>query len=72
MEKKYMIIDIETIPDEDISVDLKPKFDPDSIKLGNIKDEEKRQAKIEAERRAFENGLTKKMSVNFMCCGRIL
>jgi len=64
-------IDIETIPDQDLPKDCLPVFDETTVKLGNIKDEAKRAAKIAEARAAFEDGMTKKMSLESDYC-RIL
>lgn len=64
----YIILDIETIPNESIE---KPIFDETTVKLGNVKDQEKRALKIAEAEKAFEFGLTKKMSVESDLC-RIL
>lgn len=51
--------DIETIPHQDLP-DAIGQFNPDSVKLGNLKDPEKIKAKIEEERA----GHTKRMSLD--------
>lgn len=56
-----LIIDIETIPDENVE---KPKFDESSVRVGNLKDEAKIKAKIEEEKSKYNDGLTKKMSLS--------
>jgi predicted PolB exonuclease-like 3'-5' exonuclease len=60
MKISELIIDIETVPDESLSVDLRPE-----CALGNLKD----PVKIEAKVKAWESdGQVKKMSVSpFMC-----
>lgn len=46
--RQFTIFDIETCPKSDEEIErIAPAFDPDSVKLGNIKDAEKIQAKIE-------------------------
>jgi predicted PolB exonuclease-like 3'-5' exonuclease len=55
-DMNYIVLDIETIPDHDISKDLRPE-----VKLGNLKDKEK----IEAKQAEWEeNGQVKAMSVS--------
>lgn len=45
--EKFTVFDIETQPkDMEQIEDIAPEFDPDNVKLGNIKDYEKIQAKI--------------------------
>ena len=63
---KIKIVDIETIPEQACTV--KPEFDPSSVKHGNTKDPDKRQAKEDKERTAFEDSLTKKMSLHPDLC----
>ena len=41
-----VVFDIETMPKDDIE-DIAPAFDPDNVAVGNLKDPEKIQAKIE-------------------------
>lgn len=65
---KKLIIDIETIPNQTIDPELKPKFDETTVKLGNIKDPLKVEEKILEARKQFEEGLTKKMSVESNFC----
>lgn len=55
--------DIETIPNQRIPEECKPKFDPKEVKLGNLKDPVKIDAKIEEARNSFETDLVKKMSI---------
>jgi predicted PolB exonuclease-like 3'-5' exonuclease len=65
---KTLTFDIETIPRQDLPDDLKPQFDPESVKIGNIKDQAKIDEKIEAARKEFEEGLVKKMSLDPDLC----
>lgn len=60
MSMTELIIDIETVPDENLPVDLRP-----TAALGNLKD----PVKIEAKQKEWEgDGQVKKMSVSpFMC-----
>jgi predicted PolB exonuclease-like 3'-5' exonuclease len=58
-----LILDIETIPNQNLQEDLMPKFDETTVKLGVLKDPVKIEAKIEKAKEAFKNGLTKKMSL---------
>ena len=59
------IFDLETVPNENAS---KPEFDESTVKLGNVKDPEKRQAKIEAARAEHDNDMVKKMSLDGGMC----
>ena len=61
-------IDIETIPRQGLSEDMKPQFDRFSVKLGNLKDAGKIADKISNEKAKFESGLTKAMSVKSDYC----
>lgn len=63
--QKFTTFDIETKPKsvEEIE-EIAPEFDPDSIKLGNIKDHEKIQAKIEAARHGHIHGLVNKAGLH--------
>jgi predicted PolB exonuclease-like 3'-5' exonuclease len=65
---KKLIIDIETIPNQNLKGDLKPQFNEDTVKIGNLKDQAKIDAKIESARAEFESGLTKKMSLEGNYC----
>jgi len=57
-------IDIETIPNQTIDPALEPVFDPSEVKVGNIKDPEKINAKIADEKWKFEKELDKEMSLD--------
>lgn len=61
-----IIIDIETIPNQ--SLKDKPEFDETTVKIGNIKDEEKIKEKINKAKKEFEDGLTKRMSLESNYC----
>jgi predicted PolB exonuclease-like 3'-5' exonuclease len=63
-----LILDIETIPRQNLSEELKPKFDESTVKIGNLKDKEKIKQKIDAAAKEFESGLTKKMSLQSNYC----
>ena len=43
-----LIIDIETIPNQSLREDLKPKFNESTVKVGNIKDSSKIQTPTSA------------------------
>lgn len=64
----YCIIDIETIPNQTLPEGVKPEFDPDSVKVGNIKDSTKIQEKVDAARKEFDEALDKKMSLDPDLC----
>jgi len=57
----YLIIDIETIPDESAEP---PVMDERTIKFGNTKDPVKKQVIINQAKEDFKKGLTKKMSID--------
>lgn len=63
-----LILDIETIPNQKLTEDQRPKFDETTVKIGNLKDEKKIAEKIASARAEFETGLTKKMSVESNFC----
>jgi predicted PolB exonuclease-like 3'-5' exonuclease len=65
---KTLTFDCETVPRQDIPDDLKPQFDPESVKVGNIKDQAKIDEKIETARKEFDEGLIKKMSLDPDLC----
>lgn len=61
---KILCLDIETIPNQSLPADCLPQFDPDSVKLGNIKDPAKIQAKIDEEHKKWAENLDKQMSLD--------
>jgi len=65
---KYLAFDIETIPQPDLPEGVKPEFDPESVKLGNVKDPEKIKVKLEEAEQQFESDLIKKMSLDPDLC----
>jgi len=64
----FCCADIETVPNWDLPKECIPQFDPDSVKLGNLKDKDKVEAKIEEARQEFDKGLVKKMSLDPDLC----
>uniref|UniRef100_A0A6H1ZX61 Putative DNA polymerase n=1 Tax=viral metagenome TaxID=1070528 RepID=A0A6H1ZX61_9ZZZZ len=60
--------DVETIPNRSLPASCIPVFDPESIKYGNTKDPVKRAEKEQDERKKFDDGLVKKMSVDPALC----
>ena len=60
--------DIETCPHQNLPAGVTPEFDPDSVKHGNTKDEDKRQAKEAQARAIFKHGLDKTMSLHPDLC----
>jgi 3'-5' exonuclease len=60
--------DIETIPHQNLPENVKPEFDPKSVKHGNTKDPTKRAAKESAERAKFNNTIIKTMSLHPDLC----
>jgi len=65
---KICALDLETIPSQVISETARPQFDPNDIKVGNVKDPIKINEKIEKARQEFEIGLSKKMSTDKDLC----
>lgn len=65
----FCVIDIETIPNtQSLPEGLRPTFDPDEVKTGNIKDEIKKQGKILLAKQEFDEALDKKMSLDPDLC----
>lgn len=56
--------DIETIPNMEMDEDCLPKFDPESVKLGNLKDPSKVAAKIISAEEKFKASISKTMSLD--------
>ena len=69
---KYLCIDIETIPFQSLPEGTMPEFDPESVKMGNIKDETKRAEKVAEAKAQFEAGLVKQMSLDPDLCEVIM
>jgi len=65
---KTITFDIETIPRQNLPEGVRPEFDPDSVKLGNVKDPSKIDDKIQKAREEFVEGLDKKMSLDPDLC----
>ena len=65
---KIFAFDIETIPNQLIPASCVPVFDPSEIKYGNTKDPSKKALKEEEERKKFDDGLSKKMSLDPAYC----
>lgn len=65
---KFVCFDTETIPCQSLPDGVKPEFDRESIKLGNIKDPLKALEKVSAARDDFEAALDKKMSLDPDLC----
>lgn len=65
---KIVVFDVETIPSQTLPDNLRPQFDPDSVKLGNIKDETKKAERIDEASKQFEAELDKKMSLDPDLC----
>jgi len=61
-------IDCETIPNQNLPESVIPQFDPTTVKLGNVKDPDKRESKIAAERAKFNHTLDKTMSLSPDLC----
>lgn len=61
-------MDIETIPNQQISVACIPVFDPSEIKHGNTKDPLKIAGKEASERLKFQESLNKQMSLDPALC----
>lgn len=60
--------DIETIPDIGIPSKCLPQFSPESVKVGNLKDQDKIDAKVAEARAEFDAGINKKMSLDPDLC----
>lgn len=72
----FCCIDLETIPSQSLPPGVKPEFDPDSVKTGNIKNERMIQDKIDIAKKDFNQALDKKMSLDpdlceVVCFGKI-
>lgn len=70
---KFCCFDIETIPCQSLPKSVRPEFDLNSVKLGNIKDPVKAGEKIDGARKEFDEALDKKMSLDpdlceVVCC----
>jgi hypothetical protein len=65
---KILSFDLETIPNQSIPDECKPKFDPNTVKFGNIKDPAKIEAKINAAEKEFDKGVSKTMSIDPALC----
>lgn len=61
-------IDTETIPNMHLPDGCMPQFDPDTVKLGNLKDPDKIKVKLDAAKVDFEAGLAKKMATDRALC----
>lgn len=61
---KIFAMDIETVPCRDLPEECVPKFDPDEVKLGNLKDPVKIQAKLTEAEVSFTESLSKTMSLD--------
>jgi DNA polymerase elongation subunit (family B) len=71
--KFFCVIDIETIPNQELPPECLPQFDESTVKLGNLQDRFKIQAKIDEARIAWEAQQDKRCSVDpdlcMVCCG---
>jgi len=65
---KIAVFDIETIPNQFLPEGVTPEFDPDTVKIGNIKDQAKIDEKVKMACVEFEAGLAKKMSTDKDLC----
>jgi len=65
---KFCCFDCETIPRQDLPEGVRPEFDPESVKLGNIKEQAKIDDKVQKAREEFAEGLDKKMSLDPDLC----
>ena len=64
----FCVIDVETIPSQTLPQELKPEFDRDTVKIGNLKDVAKIDEKLNAAKQEFDEGLDKKMSLDPDLC----
>jgi len=67
-QEKICSFDLETIPAQNIHPDCVPKFDPDSVKLGQRKDPLKIQEFLRGEEEKFNSEVVKKMSLDPYLC----
>jgi predicted PolB exonuclease-like 3'-5' exonuclease len=65
---RFAVLDIETIPNQDLPEGCIPQFDETSVKLGNLKDPFKIREKMQEARSEWESGLDKKMSLDPDLC----
>ena len=66
---RFCVIDCETIPNNaTLPEGVKPTFNPDDVKLGNLKDAAKIKEKIDYAQMDFVAGLDKKMSLDPDLC----
>ncbi len=65
---KYLTLDIETIPHQNLPEGCTPQFDPNTVKYGNTKDEGKRAAKYTQAKQAFDGKINKRMSLDPALC----
>ena len=65
---KFCVYDIETMPCQSLPEGVKPEFDLDTVKVGNIKDPTKIQEKIDSAKNDFRDALDKKMSLDPDLC----
>lgn len=61
-------IDLESIPSQVLPKECRPEFNPDDVKLGNLKDPYKIEAKMAEEKKKFQESLNKKMSTDPALC----
>lgn len=61
-------IDIETIPSQVLPKGCFPAFEPDNVKIGNLKDPHKIKLKLADEKKKFEESLSKKMATDSALC----
>lgn len=61
---EILAFDIETIPSQSLPEACIPQFDPEDVKMGNLKDHSKIAAKLEQEKASFAESLSKKMSLD--------
>lgn len=64
----FATFDIETIPSTTLPEGVTPEFDPDTVKVGNIKDPVKAKGKIGQAKLDFDEALNKKMSLDPDLC----
>lgn len=70
---RFVVIDVETVPNPNLPPECLPEFDESTVKLGNLTDRFKIQAKIDEGRAKWEAGQDKRCSVDpdlaMVACG---
>lgn len=64
MDLGFAVLDIETIPAQNLPEGTRPEFDESEVKLGNLKDPHKIEEKIQQARENFEAGINKTLATD--------